>query len=91
MALVSENGKVLYGFGSDEARAWGYWKLRDIAVPEASPTSRVTAASGILEDKSEVATWFPERGTHAELWEEAVQLGSSTRVLTLLSWSNYGK
>ena len=91
LALVSENGKVLYGFASDEARAWGYWRLRDIAVPEASPTSRASAASGIVEDKTVVANWFPELGKHAELWEEAVQLGSSTRVLTLLSWSNYGK
>jgi len=91
LALVSENGKVLYGFASEEARAWGFGRLRDFAVPEGSATSRTTATNGIVEDKTEVGIWFPERGTHAELWEEAVQLGSSTRVITLLSWSNYGK
>jgi hypothetical protein len=42
-------------------------------------------------DKTVVANWFSELGKHGELWEEAVQLGSSARVLTLLSWSNYGK
>ena len=91
LALVSENGNVLYGFASEEARAWGFWRLRDFAVPVGSATSRTIAAIGIVEDKTEVGIWFPERGTHAELWEEAVQLGGSTRVLTLLSWSNYGK
>lgn len=91
LALVSEYGKVLYGFASEEARAWGYWNLRDFAVPECSPTSRATDTRGIVEGKTEVGIWFPDRGTHAELWEEAVQLGSSNRVLTLLSWSNYGK
>lgn len=91
LALVSEDGNVLYGFASEEARAWGFWRLRDFAIPEGSATLRATAATGIVEDKTEVGIWFPARGTHAELWEEAVQLGSSTRVLTLLSWSNYAK
>lgn len=91
LALVSENGNVLYGFASEEARAWGFWRLRDFTVPEGSATLRTTATIGIVEDKTEVGIWFPERGTHAELWEEAVQLGNSTRVLTLLSWSNYAK
>jgi hypothetical protein len=91
LALVSENGNVLYGFASEEARAWGFWRLKDFAVPEGSASSRATASMGIVEGKTEVEIWFPERRTHAELWEEAVQLGSSARVLTLLSWSNYGK
>ena len=90
LALVSENGKVLYGFASQEAQAWGFWRLRDFAVPEGSATLMATATNGIVEGKTEVGIWFPERGNCAELWEEAVQLGNSNRGLTLLSWSNYG-
>ena len=91
LALVSENGKVLYGFASEEARIWGFGKLRDIPVPEGSSTRRASASNGIQEQKTEVAAWFPHRETNAELWEEAMRLGSSNRVLTLLSWTNYGK
>lgn len=91
LALVSENGKVLYGFASEEARIWGFGKLRDIPVPEGAATRKTSTNSGIQEQKSDVLTWFPHRETTAELWEEAIRLGSSNRVLTLLSWTNYGK
>lgn len=91
LALVTENGRVLYGFASEEARVWGFGSLRDIPVPDGSPTLKAMASNGIKEEKTDVETWFPHRETSAELWEEAVQLGSSNRVLTLLSWANYGK
>ncbi len=46
------------------------------------------AKSGIQEGKIDGHLWFPERHS-VNLWEEAVQLGSSGKILTLLSWVNY--
>ena len=89
LALVSENGKVLYGFASEQARFWGFGSLRDIPVPDGSPTTKAPGVSGIQEAKTNVKTWFPGKENNAELWEEAVQLGSSKRVLTLLFWVNF--
>jgi len=91
LALISENGKVLYAFASEEARAWGFAGLRDFTIPDQSPSMRATNTSGLMEGKTDTSAWFPGRGKSAELWEEAVQLGKSDRVLTLLSWANYGK
>jgi hypothetical protein len=81
---------VLYGFASEEARAWGFGSLRDIPVPAGSATFKAATGHGIHEDKTATDIWFPLKETSAELWEEAVQLGASSRALTLLSWANYG-
>jgi len=89
LALVSENGKVLYGFASEQARYWGFGSLRDIPVPDSSPTIEASGINGIREAKTDVKTWFPRKESNVELWEEAVQLGSSNRALTLLSWTNF--
>jgi hypothetical protein len=89
LALISENGKVLYGFGSEQARFWGFGSVRDIPVPDGNPTKEALEINGIREAKTDVKTWFPLKESNAELWEEAVQLGSSKRVLTLLSWANF--
>jgi len=89
LALVSENRKVLYGFASEQARFWGFGNLRDVPVPDGNPTAKAQGVSGIQEAKTNVNTWFPTKNSNAELWEEAVELGSSKRTLTLLSWVNF--
>lgn len=89
MAIISENGRVLYAFVSEEARAFGFGSLRDKMVPDNSPTLQATSSGAFQEGKTGGNLWFPDRGCNAELWEEAVRLGSSKRVLTLLSWLNY--
>lgn len=89
LAVVSENGKILYCFASEEARVFGFGSLRDKLVPDGSPTTKAMTSTGIVEAKTEGDQWFPDRGCSAALWEEAVRLGNSSRVLTLLSWVNY--
>lgn len=89
LAVVSENGKVLYSFSSAEARLFGFGGLRDKRAPDGSPTLKAMTSNGIVEDKTEGDCWFPDRGCNAELWEEATRLGNSSRVITLLSWLNY--
>jgi len=89
LAFVSENDKVLYCFASEEARAMGYWTLRSQTVPDGSTTKKAAASQNIEEGKTESEFWFPDHPTNAELWEESVRLGNSTKVLTTLSWVNY--
>ena len=89
LAIVSENGRVLYFFSSEEARVFGFGGLRDKPVPDGSSSLKALTSNGIAEDKTEGNRWFPDRGCNAELWEEATRLGNSSRVLTLLSWVNY--
>jgi hypothetical protein len=89
LAVVSENAKVLYAFASEEARTFGLGSLRDQIVPDNSPTLRTMPGGAIQEGKTQGELWFPDRDYNAELWEEAIRLGSSNRVLTLLSWPNY--
>ncbi len=85
LAFVSEGGVVQYCFASDEARAIGYGSMRFQAVPDTSPTFKAGLATGIQEAKIDSQLWFPER-TSVEFWEESVRLGSSGKILTLLSW-----
>ncbi len=89
LALVSEEDKVLYCFSSEEARAIGYWSVRNQTVPDGSATRKAANTSGMEEGKIESQMWFPDRRDNAELWEEAIRLGNSDKILTLLSWVNY--
>jgi len=89
VSFVSEAGKVLFSFPSDEARAIGCGYLRNQDVPNGSPTQRATTTPGIQESKIDSQLWFPGRSASMDLWEEAVRLGSTNQVLTLLSWVNY--
>ena len=89
LSFVSEAGKVLFSFPSDEARAIGCGYLRNQDVPDGSPTHRAATTPGIQESKIDSQMWFPDRGASMNLWEEAIRLGSTNRVLTLLSWVNY--
>lgn len=91
LAVVSEGRSILYYFTSDEARAIGFSHLGNREIPERSSTER--ALAHILPEIEQGATqterWFSERQARAELWEEAIRLGSSNRVITLLSWQKY--
>jgi hypothetical protein len=91
ISFVSENGKVLYSFPSDEARAIGCGYLRNQSVPEGSSTQRALTIPGVQEGKIDFELWFSDHNASMELWEEAVRLGTTNRVLTLLSWVKYGK
>jgi IrrE N-terminal-like domain len=88
LAFVSEGGKVLYCFASEEARAIAHGSVKQQTVPETCPTHVAALKPGIQEGKIDGQLWFPERHS-VELWEEAVRLGSSGKILTLLSWVNY--
>jgi hypothetical protein len=91
LAIVSENGNILYAFVSQEAKAIGFGGLGNKRVPDGSATSEAAGRSGwqIQQSKVQSESWFSERRARANLWEEAVRLGSSTRVLTVLSWEDY--
>ena len=89
LAFVSERETVLYCFSSEEARAIGYGNLRNQNVSANSATARARGSFQIEEGKIDSESWFPDRDNHAELWEESMRLGTSNRVLTLLSWVNY--
>jgi hypothetical protein len=88
LSFVSEKETVLYCFSSEEARAIGCGSLRNQNVPVSSATSRATRSSRLEEGKIDSELWFPNRSSHAELWEESIRLGTSNRVLTLLSWAD---
>lgn len=91
LAVVSEDESVLYYFVSDEARAIGFGYLGNREIPERSPTQKAIAHTfpTIEEGATQTELWFSERQARAELWEEAIRLGSSNRVITLLSWQKY--
>jgi hypothetical protein len=89
LAIVSKEGRILYCFASEEARIRGFASgLRNTSVPDDSVTQKAKAGNTVIEGKVESQLWFPERGQSAALWEEVIRLGSSDRVLTLLSWVN---
>lgn len=91
LAIVSENGKILYYFASEEAQAIGFAGLGHRLVPEGSPTRLAIndPTRSIKEGATNTEGWFSERVRRADLWEEAVSLGYSGRVLTLLSWQRH--
>lgn len=89
LAFVSEQKTVLYCFSSEEARAIGYGTLRNQNVPSSSATALASGSFQMEDGKIDCDLWFPDRDSHAELWEESIKLGASNRVLTLLSWVNY--
>jgi hypothetical protein len=92
LALVSENGRVLYQFASEEAEAIGFRWLGKREVPANCPTRKAAlkvSSEGIVEGAVKSEEWFSERKAQADLWEEAIRLGSTNLVLTLLSWQDY--
>jgi hypothetical protein len=91
LAIVSEDGAILYSFVSEEAKVIGFGGIGNKRVPDGSATARAAGqvASRIEEGKIQSELWFSDREAHADLWEEAVRLGASTRVLTVLSWEHY--
>ena len=92
IAIVSQNGRILYHFASEEAEAIGFRWLGNRNVPMSCATRRAGMApvgGGIVEGASGSENWFSSRRASAELWEEAIRLGTTDLVLTLLSWQDY--
>lgn len=93
IAVVSSASQILYAFASDEADGLGFKRLGISRVPSGSATAQATSSnsSDIFEAATDTTRWFSQRSRTAELWEEAVRLGSSSLVLTLLAWKNYSE
>ena len=92
IAIVSQNGRILYHFASEEAEAIGFRWLGNRNVPTNCATRRaaITAiGDGIVEGTASSEDWFSSRRASAQLWEEAIRLGRTDLVLTLLSWQDY--
>lgn len=91
LSVVSEDGKIIYHFASQEARAIGFGFLNKVPIPSSS--SAVAALqrkdNEIVESSISSNEWFPNSRRSTELWEESINLGYNKRVLTLLSWQNY--
>jgi hypothetical protein len=90
LAVVSSCSRILYAFASDEADGLGFKFLGIKDVPPGSATQRASNSSvtEIFEGPTDTGCWFSWRLRSAELWEEAVRLGSTSLVLTLLSWKS---
>ena len=88
LAIISEKGKILYHFASEEASARGFGGLGKKEVPPSSPTALACSDTrrSIKSGPCDTDAWFSERRHRADLWEEATSLGYGGRVLTLLSW-----
>jgi len=91
LAIISEKGLILHYFVSDEAGAIGFAGLGNVQVPAESATMRTAnnCNARIEEGASQTERWFSDRQARANLWEEAMRLGSSDRIITLLSWVDY--
>jgi Zn-dependent peptidase ImmA (M78 family) len=91
LAVVASGNRILYAFSSDEADGLGFRFLGIKHVPVGSAAHRASESysAEIFEGPTDTSLWFSQRGRSAELWEEAVRLGSSSLVLTLLSWKEY--
>jgi hypothetical protein len=84
MAL-SQNGKILFAGASDEARARRFGWIE--TIPEHSPTASATRASSnnnIFEATVRIQSWFENSSDNSSCWEEAMRLGRTDLVLTLL-------
>ncbi|HBA85034.1 MAG TPA: hypothetical protein DCZ95_13150 [Verrucomicrobia bacterium] len=88
-AVLSENGKVLFGITSDEMGAIGLKVIRrGTVVPDNSPTANCMVhpnVNVIVEGKSDSAGWFANRYKTIDLWEESIPLGYSGQYITLLA------
>jgi len=91
LAIISKEGNILYSFASDEANARGFGLLGNRQVPPLSVTYKASQGNvqNIVEGETNTTLWFSERRGYEELWEEAIPLGSTFFVLTLLSWKDY--
>jgi hypothetical protein len=91
VAVVSRDREILYSFHSPEAKARGFAFLGNKLVPHASAALRAAQVEPgeIVQLKTSSHDWFSARDytDTDDLWEEAVRVGRSSVVLSLLSWA----
>ena len=88
-AVLSSGGKVTFGISSDEMGALGLKFIkRGTFVPLESPTAKCATnprVGQIVDGRSQSLGWFANRFKNLDLWEEAIPLGYSGQILTLLA------
>lgn len=85
--VLSREHRVLYSIASEDMRRRGLgWIERRSLVSPNSPTARLLAAREVDREQGEVETavWYDQR-RGPPLWEEAVRLGRTGLILTLLA------
>jgi hypothetical protein len=88
LVVLSTNGVLRYRVPSQEAEAIGLKWPSIEKVPPTSVSERASQLPGagqVFSGPSSTEYWFPSRGKHIELWEEAFPLGYTGSVLTLIS------
>jgi len=92
VAIVSSDGRVEFAARSEAARDTGFTFLRrGTTVPAASPTSPLTAdkkrvlRAERVEGRVAAYEWFDNASGQRDLYEQAMGLGRTGKVLTLLS------
>lgn len=84
--LISENGRVRYAFSSDEASYARCVLAKGGAIPADCASRRTSSKTVILQREGKLTDWFPKTYRDGGVWEEAIALGYSDLVLTLVSW-----
>jgi hypothetical protein len=87
--LLSKDGKVVFYLPSRKARLTGLGSAKHLQIPIKSATvlATKTPASGeILVQEGPASSWFPNGGSKAQVWEEALSLGYTGQTITLLAF-----
>ena len=87
MAVVTEAGRVTHCFSSPAAKKLGF-RLHPKALVPIGPTKDLATSTSakVLYQTQPLRAWLPDkRRSSLKLWEEAVRLGNTNRILTLLS------
>jgi hypothetical protein len=87
VVILSKDRDILFVAASDEARARHLGWINIRRVPNGSPSEKAHANSSknhIFESTGSLRNWYPESSSKAGCWEEAMRLGATNFVLTLL-------
>jgi hypothetical protein len=87
IAVISKDCKVMFAAASEEALARRFGWVGRGTIPKNSPSAkaaREAVMNKIFEASVAVQSWFEGRTDAPECWEEAMRLGRTTLVLTLL-------
>ena len=87
VVVLSKASEILFAAASEEAQARRLaWISRD-RVPDESPSAKATrqnVANTTYEGRVSARIWYPAADAGLGCWEEAIRLGRSDLVLTLL-------
>lgn len=87
--VLSQDGKVLFYWPSDDAEYRGFKWLGGSKVAPRSTTIEAGKNQGsakVFEQESHTEMWFSDRRAGYKLWEEAFPLGYNGLVLTMLTF-----